>query len=86
MVGRIRPHGLPWLKNTQSYFYHSGLHSQVSTFTVLVNHHHLHNLHQSHHHHHQHHPHNPHHDLQTPENLQAKEWNGTPTLLGVNTF
>ena len=81
MVGRTRPHGLPWLKNTQSYFYRSGLHSQVSNFIFLVNRHHLHNLHQSHHH-----PHNHHHDIQTPENLQAKEWNGAPTLLGVNTF
>ena len=75
MVGRTRPHGLLWLKNTQSCFYHFGLHSQVSNFIFLVN------LHQSHYH-----PHNHHHDLQTPENLQAKEWNGTPTLLGVNTF
>ena len=81
MVGRTRPHGLLWLKNTQSCFYRFGLHSQVSNFIFLVNHHHLHNLHQSHHH-----PNHRHHDLQTPENLQAKEWNGTPTLLGVNTF
>ena len=82
MVGRTRPHGLLWLKNTQSCFYRFGLPSQVSNFIFLVNHHHLHILR----HHHQHHPHHRHHHLQTPENLQAKEWNGTPTLLGVNTF
>ena len=81
MDGRTHPHGLLWLKNTQSCFYRFGLHSQVSNFIFLVNQHHLHNLNQSHYH-----PHNRHHDLQTPENLQAKEWNGTPTLLGVNTF